>query len=242
VPPGVRLGGTVASCPSCQTAVESDAAYCPSCGRTLGRSFGDSPTISATAPAAPGPEPVGAGPGAPGAGHAAQPAGSGPGARRPAGGDAFGVLLARTSLQTRVVGVAALLTFIALFLPWYSATVFGTPVSVDGYHRWGWLTFLGMLAALAVAVVSTVPTGLTVTAQQLRIATIAAGALEAIGAIAYWIDVSSNSGGIGGPSVGLFLALIAGLATAGIVFWQEYQAKSKAAGGSGGGAPGARTW
>ncbi|MDQ2759423.1 MAG: hypothetical protein M3Y17_03035 [Actinomycetota bacterium] len=42
--------------------------------------------------------------------------------------------------------------------------------------------------------------------------------VEVLGAVAFLIDISSSANDIGSPSVGLFLALIAGLGTAGVAY------------------------
>jgi hypothetical protein len=61
-------------------------------------------------------------------------------------------LWSSSSVNTRTLGIATLIVFIAMFLPWYSASALGFTVTVNGLTRWGWLTFLGMLlAAVAVA-------------------------------------------------------------------------------------------
>jgi hypothetical protein len=66
-----------------------------------------------------------------------------------AGGDALKSFLAHTSLETKTLGLATLVVFTGMLLPWYSASAFGFSVSVKGFHRWGWLSFVAMLVAAA---------------------------------------------------------------------------------------------
>ncbi len=75
-------------------------------------------------------------------------AGSGP--------NAITFKLARLTRGDRIVGVASLVVFIALLLPWYGTGLFGITVTVDGlWHGWMYITLLlaiatvGYLAALA---------------------------------------------------------------------------------------------
>lgn len=129
-------------------------------------------------------------------------------------------LLDRVPIANRVVGVVTLLVFISMFLPWYSATVYGISVSIDGYHRWGWVTFVGMLIAATAAAVTlgvNAPSRAMRGRLPLQLAMVG-GLVEVLGAVAFLIDISSSANDIGSPSVGLFLALIAGLGTAGVAY------------------------
>jgi hypothetical protein len=225
------------TCPYCQTSTEDDAAYCPSCGRAVGPQA----TVAADAPTAAGAHRAGQRGGG-------SPSGLGPpawdprptaGQTRSPGSDAVTAFVARTSVRTWVLAGATLLTFIAMFLPWYSASALGITFTEDGFHRWGWLTFVGFLAAAAVTAFAFLGDRGPLAAHQLPKAIVAVGVVEAAGAVAAWIDVVVNSGGAG-PSVGLFLALIAGLATAGFVIWER--SRSRTAAGSRGGAPGQSGW
>ncbi len=147
--------------------------------------------------------------------------------RGSAGQDAMKNLWSSSSVTTRTLGIATLVVFIAMFLPWYRASALGFTVSVDGLHRWGWVTFLGMLIA-AVAVAALLGGAVVVRALRGRspfLLALGAGVLEVAGAVAFWIDASSGSGGLGGPSVGLYFALIAGLVTGGVAYYAWSQSR-----------------
>ena len=147
-----------------------------------------------------------------------------------AGGDALKSFLAHTSIETKTLGVATLVAFIGMLLPWYSASAFGYSVSVNGFHRWGWLSFVAMLvAAAATAVMLGAGRVATGRKRQLRMVALVAGILEVLGAVAFWVDASGSTGGVSGsPSVGLFLTLIAGLVSAGVTCWTRSLTRAKA--------------
>ena len=133
-------------------------------------------------------------------------------------GEAARALWAESDVHARLVGGATLVVLVALLMPWYSASVFGISASVDGFHRFGWVTFVAMLVGVAAtaALLPRSPLGRATDARGRALLTISAGVFEALGAITYWADASSSMDGIGGPSAGLFLALLAGLATAAV--------------------------
>jgi hypothetical protein len=85
------------------------------------------------------------------------------------------------------------------------------------------VTFLGLVVAAAATTTSArAGRGATWSAGRegrvLR-APLVAGILEAIGAIAFLVDAESSADGLGSPSAGLYLALLAGLVTAGVGGW-----------------------
>lgn len=151
---------------------------------------------------------------------ALNPAGDG---QPPVNADALKAFVRGTATETRILGVCTILVFIALLMPWYSVSLLGFSASVNGFHRWGWLTFLGLVVA-AVATTTLARAGRSpnwAAERERRVlrAPLIAGILETIGAIAFLVDVESSSDGLGGPSAGLYLALLAGLVTAAVGGW-----------------------
>jgi hypothetical protein len=147
------------NCPRCQTANAPDAAFCDNCGTRL------APAPAVAAPGgyetpAPG-TPLGYGSAASGgqypppAGYPQgqyQPPGPGSYAPRPAV-PAFNFNLNRLTRVDKIVAVATFVTFISLWLPWYSVSVGGldgsSSVSFDATswgHGWMWLELLLAIA------------------------------------------------------------------------------------------------
>jgi hypothetical protein len=118
----------------------------------------------------------------------------------------------------------SLILFIAMFLPWYGADVstpgYSVSDSVNGFHSWGWLTFLILLAAVAFWTIrrfftKEVPLpDLPVTD---AVALMIGGGLEVLGVILFWIAGHSDVGSFSFPGIsvgvrwGLFVALIGGI-------------------------------
>lgn len=135
----------------------------------------------------------------------------------------------------------SLVILISMFLPWYSASYAGFSDSVDGFHRWGLLTLLGWLFVLAYWLLRGPLSGqfsLPKWGIGDGMVFMIAGGVEVLGAILYWIDGSSSVGNLNafgvstGPSFGLFIALVGGLATvAGGYLKQSEPEKPVTAGG-----------
>lgn len=118
------------TCPQCQSEASDAAAFCPSCGASL------SPEAAAsTAP----PPPGATGGAAPGSGATIAP---------------YRFDASRWTTADRIAGVATLVLFACLFLPWftYTAGFLGATVSfsVDGLWH-GWMYFSLILSILIVA-------------------------------------------------------------------------------------------
>jgi hypothetical protein len=165
-------------CSQCGNNVAEGAAACPGCGARPGTGRGASVRM-ATVPAAPsGPIGPGAGPGGHGmgAGPAGQggPAGpyaaagpgmpgapgtqAGPGARGPMGpmgaapsaAPAFNLDLKRLTRNDQIVGGAAVVFVISLFLPWFTVSAGVFSASVDGlWHGYMYITLILAIALLA---------------------------------------------------------------------------------------------
>jgi hypothetical protein len=119
------------TCPQCQSEAADAATFCPSCGASL---------AAATA-GAPPPPPTGAS-----AGGAAPSAGS---TLPPYRFDA-----ARWSMADRIAGIATIVLFVCLFLPWftYTAGFLGASVSFSVNGLWhGWMYLSLILDILIVA-------------------------------------------------------------------------------------------
>lgn len=134
----------------------------------------------------------------------------------PVAGDVLKSSASSASLEAKVLGAATLVVFIGLLLPWYSVNFFGVSASVNGFAGWGWLTVAAMLMAVVVTIVMLGVGRFAVGRERhLRITALVAGVLEVVGAVAFWVDASGSIGVFDSPSPGLFLALTAGLVTAG---------------------------
>ena len=124
----------------------------------------------------------------------------------------------------------SLVVLISMFLPWYSASYAGFSDSVNGFHRWGLLTFVSWLLVLGLWLVRG-PLSSQFKLPQWGVSDavlfMILGGVEAVGAILYWIDGSASTGadnvfGVSvGPSFGLFIALVGGLLTAGGGFLKQ---------------------
>jgi phosphoglycerol transferase MdoB-like AlkP superfamily enzyme len=119
------------TCPQCQSEAADAATFCPSCGASL---------APAAATGAPPPPPAAA------PGGAAATAGSNI--------PAYRFDAARWTMADRIAGIATIVLFISLFLPWftYTAGFLGASVSfsVNGlWHGWMYLTLI--LSILIVA-------------------------------------------------------------------------------------------
>jgi hypothetical protein len=122
------------TCSQCQSQAADAATFCPSCGATL--------SAAATGGAAPPPPPA--------------PTGAPAGAPATAGSSipAFKFDAARWSLADRIGGIATVVLFISLFLPWFTYSAgfggFSVSVSVNGlWHGWMYLTLIISIAIVA---------------------------------------------------------------------------------------------
>ncbi len=133
-------------CSQCGNNVAEGAAACPGCGAPLSTGRGASVRV-ATVPSAPG-GPAGPGMGAaPGGPYAA----SGPGG--PARSDAavtpaFSFDLKRLTRNDQIVGGAAIVFVISLFLPWFTVSDGVFSGSVNGL--WHGYMYIGLILAVAV--------------------------------------------------------------------------------------------
>jgi hypothetical protein len=113
------------TCQQCQSQAGDEANHCPNCGAALH-------TAAASGQGAPaaGPAPGGA------AGTSGLPP--------------FKFDIARWTLADRIAGVATLVLFICLFLPWFTYSYGFGSTSVNGlWHGWMWLSLILSIAIIA---------------------------------------------------------------------------------------------
>lgn len=118
----------------------------------------------------------------------------------------------------RVVAITAAVAVIAMFLPWYGASILGFSASVNGFGSgYGWIGALLLVAAGAYLVL--VRSGNSVPRTSMGPSTVVLG-LSVFGAllvVVRWISLPSGGGGISGepysygPRVGLYLTVVAGV-------------------------------
>jgi hypothetical protein len=126
------------TCPQCQSQASDEANHCPNCGAAL--------SAAAAAPQgaqAGGPAPGGTPP--PATAPAGAAAGTGASAVPPFKFDA-----ARWSRADRIAGVATIVLFICLFLPWFTISFGFGSGSVNGlWHGWMWLSLILSIVIIA---------------------------------------------------------------------------------------------
>jgi uncharacterized membrane protein len=193
------------TCPQCQSQAGDEANHCPSCGAALSATA--APPQAAPAQAAP---PTGPPPGSiPPPPQAAAPAGAG---AATSGLPPFKFDIARWSLADRIAGVATVVLFICLFLPWFTISVGIESGSLNGlWHGWMFLSLILCIVIVAYLVllagwdklpISQDVPHLTV----MLIATI----VNAVLVLIAFIDKPSGGFGWGfGAIVGLIAALVA---------------------------------
>ncbi|HTX01078.1 MAG TPA: zinc ribbon domain-containing protein, partial [Acidimicrobiales bacterium] len=150
------------NCPSCGTEVPPGASACPSCGTAI--SAGGTGSVSGAAPAAAtssggGSSFPGGTSGVPGAPPAAGPAGGGTaGGGTAGGGTAGGATMPQIKLEMskldsndRLVGVSAILLFIALFLPWFDVSTRYYTFTGDAMDSHGFMWLVLVVTILLVA-------------------------------------------------------------------------------------------
>ena len=120
------------TCPQCQSETADTATFCPSCGASL-------------APAAAS------------SGQPPPPAGAPPGRPAPSVGSTlppFRFDAARWSMADRIAGIATIVLFISLFLPWFTVSIGIGGVSLSGsvnglWHGWMYITLILSIVIVA---------------------------------------------------------------------------------------------
>lgn len=109
--------------------------------------------------------------------------------------------------QRKYILIAAVVGFIAMFLPWFSITIFGMTSSANGMHGRGILAFLCFVGAGVVAFWGDQAKNLDKTFWFIALA---CGALASL--IMVWTFIDAMSSGISFLSFGFYLALLASIA------------------------------
>ena len=187
------------TCPQCQNVAADDAGSCPSCGASLSATATEAaPGVSSPAPATAPPAPAGAAPSA-----SAMPA--------------FKFDAARWSLADRIAGVATVVLFIALFLPWYtvSGSVLGYSFggSVNGlWHGWMYLSLILTVVIVAYLVLRAGWDKLPISQDVPHLTVMMVGTIvNAVLVLIAFID-KPGGGGVGwgaGAILGLIAAIVA---------------------------------
>ena len=119
------------------------------------------------------------------------------------------------ALKNIIIACAAVIGVIATFLPWATASVLGlVSISVNGVADGasdGWFTMIAFIAIAVIAGIFMQKKDMHIGA---KIGISVASALPVIIGIINIANVSSKTSGLGSPAIGLFLLVIAGIATA----------------------------
>ncbi len=121
------------TCPQCQSEAADDANNCSNCGAALG---GTSAATQAAPPAATARPAAAAAPAAAASAASVIPA--------------YKFDAARWTLADRIAGIATLVLFISLFLPWFTVSLGFASGSVNGlWHGWMYLTLILCIVIVA---------------------------------------------------------------------------------------------
>lgn len=142
-------------CPQCQAMNENNSAFCRNCGTSLAGQAAAGGVVPPSSFAQPAtrPGPVAGGAGAPGTQPAAgvpQAPADGYHASAPSPASDFRLDLRRLNRVDQAVGIASLVVFISLFLPWYGFSELGASYSVSGTSAHGYLVIALILALLLI--------------------------------------------------------------------------------------------
>ncbi|MHB8450632.1 MAG: hypothetical protein ACYDAQ_09340 [Mycobacteriales bacterium] len=126
---------------------------------------------------------------------------------------------ARLGLPDRLLMGGTLLALIGIFLPWYGLSygigAFHASASVDGFHSWGYLAFLGVLAGIGALIARGVVAQIPVPAMSfpLPVGYLVAGGLQLVGPVLFLLLHHQHASGPGfsvGPEYGVFVGIVAG--------------------------------
>lgn len=130
------------TCTQCQAALPTNAAFCTRCGTPVAGVAAAAPPSLTTAGQAPPAMPPPSAPGWAAPGPAAPAAMPEPARASVA---PFRLDLRRLTTADRTIGIASLLTFISLFLPWFGVGVAGISFSESGISAHGYLAIVLIL-------------------------------------------------------------------------------------------------
>ena len=135
--------------------------------------------------------------------------------QRVAGEEDFGHVMTLDTLRRlsggdRVLVAGSAIVLLSLLLPWWDS---GFGSTANGFHDWGWLSFVSLLLVAALfSVRNLVPESRR---PELSVSDPAAymtgGAAELVGAVVFWL--TNNSRLVGGVKYGVFVAVVGGAVT-----------------------------
>ena len=158
------------TCPSCQMQASDQAGFCPQCGASLAATVPDAGQAAAAPPPPPPPPaaplpppPSGSAPPPP------PPPPTGAGATAPTAGapTSFTFRPEHWSREDRITGIASIVLFISLFLPWFGVTFTTLSGTASGLTSHGYLYIVMVIVILQVlylaarAVWDQMPTGVS---------------------------------------------------------------------------------
>jgi hypothetical protein len=141
----------------------------------------------------------------------------------------------------QLIAAGSLVVLVSLFLPWFGYDVsvggFSASGSVDGFHSWGWVTFLALLAVIGLYVVrnfASEAVKLPDLPFEDGVAYMGLAAIEALGALLFWAAYHGDSiQGVGwGIKFGLIIALIGAVATGAGGYLKRTEPAAAAGGGA----------
>jgi hypothetical protein len=114
------------------------------------------------------------------------------------------------SVGDGVLVAGSAIVLLSLLLPWWND---GFGNSANGFHDWGWMSFVSLLLVAALLVVRNVPEmrRLPELALSDPAAYIVGGAAELVGAVVFWL--TNNSRLMGGVKYGVFVCVVGGAVT-----------------------------
>ena len=120
------------------------------------------------------------------------------------------------TLKKLLSAIAGGLGIIALFLPWYKVSIFGTSASTNAFGYNAWITVIVLIAAILLLLMALLPEktlksiNKVIVAKEMMINVILSGVMAAFGFLAM-ILYTSQSYGMGSMGFGFWFMMIAGV-------------------------------
>lgn len=111
----------------------------------------------------------------------------------------------------RLLLIVTIVELIGMFLPWYSVSLFGISLTINGFASWGWFSFVGLLPILGLLALRLTPHGARVPRRLAGITFLVCGLIEVAGCVLFMVAATDQ--GLGGVSFGLFVSLVAAVLT-----------------------------
>jgi hypothetical protein len=137
--------------------------------------------------------------------------------------------LRRLSIGDKVLLAGSVILLVALFLPWWDN---GFGVTANGFHDWGWLSFLALLLLAALFAVRTVvdeSRRLPELSVSDPVAYMIGGVAEVVGAVVFWL--TNNTRIMGEVRYGVFVAVVGGAVTIAGGYLKQVERAAPADGG-----------